>query len=344
MNTIERQIDVNAHVSDVHCVIEKIGRSAVAKISLKNVSSKTITGVKLTAIGYNFFEEIVCVNDQPKYSILIQGIYLPPGRVLRDHQVILPSAMMSRLVLEEAKVRYEDDTIEIYKGADLCMVTLQEYGTSPKSEKALRKAMQNRFGDKFKYVPQEFNKGWICGCGYYNGIETTHCPNCNHTKDDIFQSQEPSRQKQLVGSYRRTWVVRAVCVLVFSVLMLSYIGSLFLNDYRAEQAVLAQRTLYSSASEMRDDVQGVYTMRTSGGLVRYKLKIDGDTMIMRDCYKKPDECDKACDISEWNFHEGTFQVKNVGVFTVSKTGAILLEDRTYNPGGNWLSQNSKLWK
>ena len=62
MRTIQKTIDINAHIEELKCEINVDAGNTIAKISFVNLGFGDITAIKFNACGYNSFGDIVPVD------------------------------------------------------------------------------------------------------------------------------------------------------------------------------------------------------------------------------------------------------------------------------------------
>lgn len=76
MKTIQKIIDVNAHIENLKCEISMENEMSVARISFDNIGIGNITAIKFNACGYNSFGDVVLVNGKEKFFLIIQDILI----------------------------------------------------------------------------------------------------------------------------------------------------------------------------------------------------------------------------------------------------------------------------
>lgn len=74
MKTIQKTIDINAHIENLQCEIKVDNGNAIAKNSFANLGYGDITAIKFNACGYNAFGDIVPVNGKDKFFLIVQDI------------------------------------------------------------------------------------------------------------------------------------------------------------------------------------------------------------------------------------------------------------------------------
>ena len=109
-------LDINAHISNIECNISNEGN---AIISFDNIIGKTITAVKFNAKGYNSFGDIVPVNGNEKFFLIIQDINIEMNSHSGNLKATMPNSDIKKLELEECQICYSDGTVSTYEGKEI---------------------------------------------------------------------------------------------------------------------------------------------------------------------------------------------------------------------------------
>ena len=348
MNTIQKTIDINGHIEDLHYEISVSKGDAIALISFANLGYGDITAIKFDVCGYNSFNDIVPVNGKNKFFLIIQDIIIRKNEIAADLKAKLPNSDMKKLDLIECQVCFSDGTIVTYEGDNSITFELEEIDNTEQLQ-ALRKL----YDTNARFRPKDFEQGWICSCGRFNRHDKNICSLCNKNKDDTIKVCSDENLKKLVEEYRiseekeeqirkteRTRLEKqkkkrniligiaiAVCiVLAFPI---------------GHAIQISQRTTYSSEREMEEALQGTWTNYGSGYNAKYQINIANDTLTKR-WVSLGSSFDVEYSIEEWNPKDGTFEII-VGTYTVLSNGNIKDEDgNEYEKGGYMSSDNDSL--
>lgn len=157
MKSVEKIIDINAHIQDLGCEISVDNGNAIAKISFTNLGYGDITAIKFNACGYNSFGDVVSVNGNEKFFLIIQDVTIPKNQYVSDLKAKLPNVDIKKLDLEECQICYADGSVLSYEGNNNLTFELEEFD-NPEELRALHKL----YDINATYNPKEFEQGWIC--------------------------------------------------------------------------------------------------------------------------------------------------------------------------------------
>ena len=79
MKRIEKKVDLNAHLSEIRTELSREGEKNVVSICLKNVSGKEITSILFRAKGYDYFGDVIKVEEKDSFFIEISALHLKTG-------------------------------------------------------------------------------------------------------------------------------------------------------------------------------------------------------------------------------------------------------------------------
>ncbi len=196
MKSVKKVIDINAHVLNITCQVSAEAGNSIATIGFDNLGFGTITAIKFDAKGYNSFGDIVQINGRDNFFLIIQDISVEKNTQARNLKAKLPNSDIRKLELIEAQICYSDGSVSTYNGEDSREFELQEYEPYG-AESDLLKALKDKFGSDFKYKPEEYAEGWMCGCGRFNKTGT-YCSSCRSSKTDTFKCTSDAETKKLV--------------------------------------------------------------------------------------------------------------------------------------------------
>jgi len=330
MKTIRRIIDINAHMENIVYQIYVDAGYAFALIGFDNLAYGTITAVKFEAKGCNSFGDIVLVDGNEKFNLIIQDIFVRENMQIRGLRVVLPNPEIRKLELFETQVCYSDGRVVSHDENGLREVIIQEYDERG-YELELLKALKYRFGGGFRYKPVLCNEGWICGCGRYNKFGEL-CSRCGCNKTDVFQYTSEMKTEELLTAYKdaekkknkenlRKYVFRSF----IAIIILIEIG------VGANLYIMSGRRTYESEAEMKAEIQGRWTYNSAQPSSR-QIFIAGD-----EWREATSDTDTPFERGiEWNPSRGTFTAgKNK--YIVNKNGSITNGRYTYYKGGKLFS-------
>ncbi len=345
MRKIKKSIDINAHVINLKCHIDTSGGSSLALISFDNLDFGTITAVKFNATGYNSFGDIIRINDNDKFFVVVQDIVIRQNESATDLKAILPDSNIRKLVLEECQICYADGSIVSYSKKDEREFELSEY-QDVGSEGKLLKAYRSKFGDCFKYKIADCDVGWVCACGRFNTIDKHICGFCHNSKQDIINATSDEQKETILDEFDKKEEEREqdrmhaeeqkaklkkqkmkICIgsIIASIIAIVFLGIII------NAKMLAGRTIYSSIDAMRSELQGTWTYyNKSSGAGLWQILIDGDTLGQ---IYKAGASPSYTNYIKWNPSRGTFTVGKK-TYIVKKNGDIESDGYTYIRGGS----------
>ena len=342
MGSVEKILDVNAHIEDLQCEIDVNGNDAVARISFSNLGYGDITAIKFNAQGYNSFGDIVPVNGKDKFFLIIQNIVIAKNESIMNLKAKLPDANIRKLELEECQICYSDGSVVSYEGENRFAFELETIDNQEQLS-ALHKLYDEKAMFKLK---DYYAKGWVCSCGRYNSYNAVDCSLCGKLKarteticsdenrnillEEYRISEEKDREireEERKKSEKERWkrriligVIAAVCIVL---------ARPVLNVVQ-----ISQRTTYQSESDMKKALRGVWTHYDDEYREELKINIRGYDLVKR-WVSLGSDSDMELEIREWNPEQGTFTI-SLGTYTVLKNGNIKDEDgNEFEKGGDW---------
>ena len=324
-------IDENAHIQNLCCEVNLDGGIPKATISFDNLGYGVITAIKFCAQGFNAFNDVVLIEGKGSFFLIVQDISIDKNSHAEGLTVQLPDSDIRRLELKESQICFADGTVATYKGAKEKEFELDSFEEpETEEEERLSYAIQDVISDKVKYIPQEDDTGWICGCGRYNPGEYLVCTGCGVEKSTVFQIADPEnyeaileKQKELEEENRKVEQEKeakkrkANMKKSIIVIFVAIVGILLIR-YMAHAITLSKRTTYSSEEEMKTALQGTYTYYLTYGNSKRagrSITINGDTAT----YNFP-SLDRTIEIEirEWNYKEGT--IRTVKELVITREG------------------------
>lgn len=348
MKNVEKIIDINAHIENLICEVNVENGTPIAKISFTNLGYGDITAVKFNAVGYNSFGDIVPVNGKDKFFLIIQDMVIAKNETAANLRAKLPSADIRKLDLEECQICYADGSVVSYQGEQRLIFELEQI-----DQQEQLNALHKLYDEKAVFIPKDYAQGWVCSCGRFNVHEKTVCSLCGKLKSDTEKVCSEENLIKLVEEYRIseekdrearqeerkkqekektkkkviTGMIAAVCIVLIYLIF--------------HTVQISQRTTYASESEMKKDLEGVWTNYDEDYRASHQIKIKGDSFVIRWIFRLSSARDLELTIDEWNPKEGTFQV-SVGTYTILSNGNIKDEDgNEYERGGSWSDNDSE---
>lgn len=344
MRKRELKIDVNAHIMNLNCNVQVADGVATAIIGFENRAFGTITAVKFSAIGYNAFGDVVPVNGKESFILIVQDVTVGKMERAQDLKARLPNADIRRLELTERQVCYADGKVLAYEGKKDTTFEIEELNLDDVTESEQRRALEDQIGTGFVNKPQEVEGGWLCGCGYVNIPGGNVCLACETPKETVFhvfttegmdeiiarsrRAAETRREEarkaeaEQIKATRKRNIVIAICVAV-GILFAWMIG---------RSMVLAERTTYSSADEMRKALQGIFVEYSEiDGLADKYIVIEDDALTLTYIFNYIEADNHSYDyiISKWDYKNGVISTDGGRRYTVTKDGNLKEDSELY---------------
>jgi hypothetical protein len=338
MKTIEKVLDVNAHIKDLQYEVFCDDGIYAARIRFTNLAYGTITDIRFSAQGCNKFGDVVLVNGREKFFLVLQDINIGKNSDAINMKAALPSDDIRSLVLEESQIHFTDGSVVTYEGKQEYTVELEIFSPIDEIEKEQAAALKYKFGHEFKYKAKEIEVAWICGCGCVNKADSDVCMSCNTKKTDAFAAFKEETLNSIVTEYRvaeenrkeaernevqkiknkkehiKNLIINGIIFAIFACIIGFFV-------------VMAGRRIYDNEDYMRDDLQGTYTYYDKAGAPLRQLKVYGDELIYISKY-----------LGEYITHDITWyptrgQFATFDTYTVTKNGDIKDGNMLYKKGG-----------
>ncbi len=341
MRQIEKKIIINAHIENIKCNIEVNNGSVLALISFDNLGYGDITAIKFNAVGYNSFGDVVEINGNRKFFLIIQDVEIKRNECVKDLRAKLPECDIRQLKLEESQICYKDGSVVSFDGTDERTVILDAYDENGNEGKKL-KALKSKFGEKFKYNIAEYDFGWICSCGRFNSISASKCSLCNNSKaeqlsatseennDIVMQEFDKKEEERLIFIKKEEKRKKRERKKKITKIMLASITGVIVFGLIVNAFILSERKTYASEDKMRSAVQGKWTYYSGLGNGLWQIIIDGDELGQ--IYESGQTPSHTKEIT-WNPSRGTFKVGN-DKYVIKKDGSIVEGNYTYKKGGS----------
>lgn len=331
MKRVQKTIDINAHIENLQCEISADNGNAIAKISFTNLGYGDITAIKFNACGYNSFGDIVPVNGKDKFFLIIQDMTIKRNEIATDLKATLPNPDIKKIDLVECQICFADDIVVSYDGDNSFIFELDEID-DPEQLNALHKL----YDKNAKFIPKDFQQGWICSCGRFNKYNQTTCSLCNKIKTDTNKICSAENLEKLVEEYKISEEKDAqareaekarlkkekkkktifICIAIVACIILAFPISHAIE--------ISQRTIYSSEAEMKNALQGTWTHYDNEYNAQYRINIGNDTVTRRWVALGSSQ-DMELDIKKWNPKDGTVDI-TTGTYTILHNGKLKDED------------------
>ena len=346
MKTGKIIIDVNAHITNIACTVGVDGDASKVLISFDNLGYGVVTAVKFNALGFNSFGDIVQIGGKDKFFLIIQDISIEKNSTAKDLKAKLPNSDIRRLELQECQICYADGSVTSYAGKDervFDVDAFEEYG----SEKEAIEAIRDIVSANAKYVPQDFDNGWLCSCGRFNAAECSECLKCGVKKQEIFKVTDSDFVVDLIAKHRkneedrqakakqeakekekaaRNKNIKIGIGVIIGIILAVFIG---------RAVILSGRSTYSSESEMRSALQGTYTYYNASGKASRQIVIDGDTATYKWSYSGSTDMDSSI---TWDYKNG--KIHTFEDLIVTNQGYLKDGSDIYKKGGYMSTSDS----
>lgn len=201
MKTIRKEIDINAHIENITCEVKVEEGNPNAIIGFDNLGNGTITAIKFNAKGYNSFGDIIKVEGEESFVLIIQDISIAKNSKAKDLKVALPNRDIRKLDLSEAQICFSDGRVVSYEGKASREIDIEVYDKYGSEQDSIY-ALKNKFGVDFRNKPIELKEGWICGCGRFNKTTDDVCTKCRNTRSEVMKYASDSEVENLVSQYK----------------------------------------------------------------------------------------------------------------------------------------------
>lgn len=347
MTQVEIDIDINAHIEHLTYTIANEDGVATARISFDNLGFGDMTAIKFNACGYNSFGDIVPVNGKDKFFLIIQDFKVDKNQKATNLKVKLPNADIKKLDLVESQVCYSDGSVLTYEGKNNVTFDLEKF---PESEEL--RALKKMYDPNVKYVPKDFENGWVCSCGRFNHLDKNQCSLCGKFKgktieicsdigkkkivEECRKQDQQEREYQIAETKRKEkeslkkkiYIAIGVVVGIILIALIAYSNE------------MSKRTTYSSEDEMKKALEGRYTNYYEG---YYGKEASSQIIIKNGKYKYVYTYSGFVDDDTW--YDVEYYPKKGVIHTfedliVTKDGDLKDGDEIYESGGYELTPGS----
>lgn len=339
MKTVTKNIDINAHITNIQYQIVSEEKVAKAIVSFDNLGFGVVSAVKLNAKGFNSFGDKVLIDGKEEFVLIIQDLHVEKNASVEGLEVELPNNDIRILNLDESQICYSEGFVLNYKGPDNRVFNIEQFETDGAEKEALD-AIRNSICSKARSYPQECNDGWICSCERYNTQELNTCSNCGVDKTEIFKVVDPAYVADLVSSHKRNEADRLERARKEEVaknkaakgktikLAVGIIAVLVVALFVGHAVLMSSRTTYSSEEEMRSALQGSYYHYDTVGNPNIQIVISGNEATYKWVGEGTSD-DIHSDI-EWNYKNG--KIHTFEDLIVTKDGDLKRKNMTFEKG------------
>lgn len=278
--TFTKTIDLNAHVEDLSCEITLENEIPYASIHFHSLGHGIITAIKLNATGQNTFGDILSINGDNHFLIVLQDLSIPKNTEFSSAKIQLPNKDIRSLKIREVQVKYSDETILDYTEPNLYTYTFDLLDTTNPTELRILNIIR-KYEKTAVCLPKENDVGWICACGHFNQTKIDKCLMCSSDKstmlgysdrtyfNSLIERQNTAEDKQKKDKKHRNVLLGLIGVLLIGLV------SLLINA-----SLLSTRVIYKSVREMQNDLQGSWVYRSDySGNALWEIDISTNTLI-----------------------------------------------------------------
>ena len=154
----------------------------IAQFKFKNISSKKISGLKISLLAYDASGKQVDGIDEYQYL----DLNIKKGETFGGNKaILLPDLTTRSIKIKDIAIVFEDGSLD---NVDLPMFVLPEKQRllSELQQIELVKQYQSETNEKAEYVPNLQEDIWLCCCGEWNKSET--CYECYLSKDVVIST------------------------------------------------------------------------------------------------------------------------------------------------------------
>lgn len=174
--------------------ISKDDDKTYIQIKLKSYSTELIKSLKFDVIGKNTFNELVSINEQPKFELIVPDIEI----------AFLENFCTEPLELPDNSIRIVELTLKQIKFINGDIENISQELVEPKYE-YLSNRDYNRYAIKidkdFICYPSQQDKYWICKCSCLNENQFDTCQGCHESKEKIFEKYSFENFEKLKKEY-----------------------------------------------------------------------------------------------------------------------------------------------
>lgn len=318
-NTILKvDINASAYITDYE-ISKDQNENLYMSCKIYNASNKAIRAIKIIAQGFNSFGDVVKVNDNEEFEIIIQDLDIAANHERQISQnVKLLDSSIRELNMKIAQISYSDGTVEISKEQRFI-----DNNQEPLEDKYIQ--MVKKENCDAMYYMIDSHDYWQCVCGYVNKATKEKCIKClmqksfakKYCKDKIadtydkFIKDEEEReryqkeQKELdaINQKKRQKTLKrsiTIAVLIFIVAMIP-VGINAYSTYKENQRIAQIRDEFVSS------IQGeyVYTHKIMDDTYHDKLVVSGETVKISNTKGTIQEIDGDIFYVEWTYIGGS---------------------------------------
>lgn len=205
MKNYSTVVDISAHIENISTTIQPAADGVELFVSFDNLDFGVISAIKFKARGFDSFGEPVSVNGEEQFLILFQDLKIDKNTRAQGLRYKIPAADIRRIELEESLLRYDDGRVFTYTDRKELKINTEEY-----EEGEVLDALREGICGRMKYVPRQYERGWFCGCGYFNRRLGSKCALCGTEKDVMFSTENADVLNAAIEKHRQNKAERAV--------------------------------------------------------------------------------------------------------------------------------------
>lgn len=235
--------DLNSPVDILNYSLSKDADGSVfLSLELQAVEKAEICAVKLEAVGFNSFNDVVNVDEKDSFQILIQDANITSDKSYYTERIKLPNNDIRRL--QFTVLQTVTDTGEVVQNTpDMVTYTLR---TLAEDDAIALKECKPEYKNA-RYYPEEHDGFWVCPCGRANN--TGKCPRCGIVHSDVLFSdftleslEKFNEVKQNKGNQmqktkkKETKIAISIVASVLAITIISFIAASFFNGQEYKSA------------------------------------------------------------------------------------------------------------
>jgi hypothetical protein len=277
MNKVQKNVDFNAHVTNLKCDVFSKNGNAFGTLGFTNMCFGTLTAVKFIAKGYNSFGDIVTANGKEEFFVILQDLNIAPNTKYGDVKIKFPNSEIRKVSLTEGQLCYSDGTVISYGGADWAEYEIDCLDPKVEDESKILEILKD-YEQSAVCLPVDTINGWICICGNLNKTGSSICILCGKEKyttfnmctgDAIKTSIENKRIQKEENEYQQKHLEAKKAkqrILRNSIIALVSITAIVLISLIINASVLSGRVTFTSEAEMKSYLSGTWWMNEISGI------------------------------------------------------------------------------
>lgn len=307
MRKIEFWQNYNEHITEIFATVSAEGEEPKANICFTNLGYGTVDSVKLMARGYNSFGELVKVDGEDKFFILLQDLNVKKNTKAEKSNISLPDNSIRRLELSEQMVHYAEGFVMELGEDEIVSFEADVFDKSIKKELQALTVLRD-YERTAICLPEQREDCWLCVCGRLNKNDAEECAKCSKKKSETFEKCTMANIDNKVKKYKTMKTVKVSAVVFSALLILFSAFAIYITS---------TRQVFMSKEEMLNYLQGTWAYVTDDCVMAYSF--DGEK-VTDSTYYNSDLVERETNIDYYPLL-GVF--KDYKSFTISKNGFLI---------------------